>query len=151
MQALEEIGYAAYIYDLMPEQLNSVLRTLDAMIATWDAKGIRLGYPLPSSPLNSSLTQETEVQDTSVEAIYTNLAMRIAARFGKNIPPETRRAAKDSYNALLIVLATPCEMQFPATLPQGQGNKPWRRANQPFVKIPEPSLDAGPDSAIDFD
>lgn len=46
-QAFEEIGLASYVFDLTPEQLDSALRRLDTMIASWNALGIRLGYPLP--------------------------------------------------------------------------------------------------------
>ena len=45
--AFEEIGLASYVFDLQPEQLQSALRRLDAMMADWNAKGIRLGYPAP--------------------------------------------------------------------------------------------------------
>mgnify|MGYP003525752305 CR=1 FL=1 len=45
-QAFEEIGLAAYVFDLTPEQLQSALRRLDSMMASWNAKGIRLGYQI---------------------------------------------------------------------------------------------------------
>ena len=41
-QAFEEVGLAAYVFDLTPEQLQSALRKLDAMMAEWNAKGLRL-------------------------------------------------------------------------------------------------------------
>ena len=63
--AFEEIGLASYVFDLQPEQLESALRRLDAMMADWNAKGIRLGYPLPSSPQDSSLDEETLVPDSA--------------------------------------------------------------------------------------
>jgi len=53
--AFEEVGLAAYVFDLQPQQLESALRRLDAMMAEWNAKGIRLGYPLPGSPQNSDI------------------------------------------------------------------------------------------------
>ena len=36
--ALEEIGLASYVFDLQPEQLQSALRRLDAMISEWNGK-----------------------------------------------------------------------------------------------------------------
>jgi RNase H-fold protein (predicted Holliday junction resolvase) len=48
--AFAEIGLASYAFDLQPQDLEQVLRRLDAMMAEWNAKGIRLGYPLPGSP-----------------------------------------------------------------------------------------------------
>ena len=79
-QAFEEIGLATYTFDLSPEQMQSALRRLDAMVATWNGAGIRIGYPLPSSPQDSDLDTETNVPDMSNEAIYTNLAIKIAQR-----------------------------------------------------------------------
>jgi hypothetical protein len=34
--AFEEIGLASYVFDLQPEQLESALRRLDAMIADFE-------------------------------------------------------------------------------------------------------------------
>lgn len=150
-QAFEEIGYAAYIYDAMPEQLESVLLTLDAMMATWNAKGIRIGYPLHLSPENNLLDEETIIPDSANEAIYTNLAIRIAPRFGKTVQAETKRAAKEGFNALLTKVIQAPEMQLPHTMPLGSGNKPWRRTNQPFVKKPDDGILTGLDSEINFE
>ena len=67
--ALEEIGLASYVFDLQPEQLQSALRRLDALMAEWNGKGIRLGYPLPSSPQDSDLDEESNVPDSANEAV----------------------------------------------------------------------------------
>lgn len=150
VQAFEEIGYASYIYDAMPEQLDSVLRSLDSMMATWNALGIRIGYPIPSSPSESDINQVTEVTDSAVEAIYTNLAIRIGPRFGKSIPQETRQVAKAAYDALLAKLAMPNPMQFPNTVPAGAGNKPWRTTYRPFLDNPVDPLLADNADDIEF-
>lgn len=150
LQAFEEIGLASYVYDLTPEQLNSALFKMDAMMATWNGKGIRVGYPLPTSPNNSTLDTQTNVPDSSNEAIYTNLAQRIAAGYGKTVSPETKAAARAGYEVLLSRAAMPMEMQMPGTMPAGAGNKPWAVDN-PFLDPPKDRLLAGEDSAIDFD
>ena len=49
-QAFEEIGLASYVFDLTPEQLQSALRKLDAMLAEWNAKGLRLGLSTAQFP-----------------------------------------------------------------------------------------------------
>ena len=148
-QAYEEIGYAGYVFDLEPEQLQSAMRRMDAMLATWNAKGIRIGYPLPSSPQNSDLDDETNVPDSANEAIYTNLAIRLSPPIGKTISAETRMVAKDSFNTLLILAAVPPEMQLPNTMPAGSGNKPWRY-DDAFLKDPADPLLAGGDGVIEF-
>jgi hypothetical protein len=149
-QAFEEIGYASYAYDLEPEQLESAMRRLDAMMATWNGRTIRLGYPLPSSPEDASLEMETSVPDIANEAIYLNLAIRIAPIVGKTASMETKSSARDAYKELLKRAAMPHEMQFPETLPAGQGNKPWRYRDSPFIRPPKDPVDAGPDGEIDL-
>lgn len=149
-QAFEEIGYASYAYDLETEQLQAALRRLDAMMSTWNGRTIRLGYPLPSSPQDSDLDEETNVPDIANEAIYLNLSLRIAPIVGKVVAPETKMAAREAYKELLKRAAMPNEMQFPETLPAGQGNKPWRWRDSPFIRPPKDPVDAGPDGEIDL-
>lgn len=148
-QAFEEIGYALYSYDLEPEQLESAMRRMDSMMATWNGKGIRLGYPIPTSPENGDLDQETGVPDSANEAIYTNLALRIAPTVGKIVSPETKASANTAYKLLLSRAAMPNEQQLPSTMPAGAGNKPWRNDN-PFLDEPQDPLLAGGDGPIDL-
>jgi hypothetical protein len=149
-QAFEEIGYASYVYDLEPEQLESAGRRLDAMVASWNGKGIRLGYPLPSSPEIADLDAETSVPDYANEAIYTNLALRLAPTVGKMLAIETKSNAKQLYNLLLLHAARPMELQLPKTMPSGAGNKPWRNDSSPFLRDPVDPLLAGEDGPIEF-
>lgn len=148
--AFEEIGLASYVFDLQPEQLQSAMRRLDAMIADWNGKGIRLGYPLPGSPQDSDLDEPTLVPDSANQAIITNLAIRIAPGYGKVLMPETKAVAKDSYNTLLQRATMPPEQQLPATMPAGAGNKPWRVYDNPFIRPPVDPVDAGPDGPLQF-
>jgi hypothetical protein len=146
IQAFEEIGFASYVYDAQPEQLQSVLRRLDSMLATWNAKGIRIGYPLPSGVGESDLDEVTGVPDAATEAIYTNLAIRIAPSFGKTIQQETKQAADIAYNALLAGAAFPPEMNLAGVIPGGAGNK----SQYPFIRETEQPLLSGQDGEIDF-
>lgn len=143
-QALVEIGLAPYFFDLQHEQLNSVLYRLDAMMADWNGKGIRLGYPLNSSPQNSTLDTQTDVPDSANQAIITNLAVNIAPIFGKVVALETKKSARDGYKTLLSIAAMPEQMQYIDSLPLGAGNKPYS-INQPFVNTPINDLTVGGD------
>jgi len=147
--ALEEIGLASYVFDLGPEQQDNALRRLDAMIADWNGKGIRLGYPLPSSPQDSDLDEETNVPDSAYEAIICSLAIRLAPSFGKQVMIETKTTAKQGYDILLQRATFPLEQQLPATMPSGAGNKTWRRDN-PYVRPPYFPVNAGPDGPIEY-
>lgn len=149
-QAFEEIGLAAYVFDLTPEQLQSALRRLDSMMATWNAKGIRLGYPIPSNPDDSDLDQESGVPDSANEAIYLNLGIKLAPGFGKSVSTETKASAKLAYDTLLARAAMPVEQQLPGTMPAGAGNKPWRVYDDPFLRQPVDPLLAGEDGPIEF-
>lgn len=149
-KAFAKIGLSGYTFDLSPEQLQDALSDLDSMMAAWNAKGIRIGYPMPSSPLNSDLDEETNVPDSANEAIYYSLGVRIASDFGKTVPQSVAFFAKQAYDQLLSLAAVPPERQFPTTLPAGAGNKPWRNNDSPFIRPPCDPLDAGPDSEIEF-
>lgn len=149
-QAFEEVGLAAYVFDLTPDQLQSAMRRLDSMMAAWNAKGIRLGYPIPSSPDDGDLDTETGVPDSANEAIYLNLGIRLAPGFGKVVSNDTKMSAKSSYDTLLARAAMPAEQQFPGTMPLGAGNKPWT-LDTPFAPPPTEPLLAGQDGEITFD
>ena len=146
--AFEEMGMAAYVFDLQPEDLQSALRRLDAMAAEWNGKGIRLGYPLPGSPQDADLDEPSQVPDSANEAIITNLAIRLAPSYGKQLSPLTLATAKAGYNTLLSRAAMPDEQQLPGTMPAGAGQKPWRWGYGPFVLPPVDPVRAGGDGDI---
>lgn len=145
--AFEEIGFASYVYDLEPEQLEAAGRRLDTMMAEWNAKGIRLGYPLPSSPEVSDLDTETNVPDAAYDGILCGLAIRIAPGLGKTPSPDTKSRAKAGYNLMMSRAAMPPEMQLPASMPVGAGQK---RLVDTFVQGPSDRLQAGGDSILEF-
>jgi hypothetical protein len=146
-QAFDEIGLASYVFDLPPEQLNSALRKMDTMIATWNTAGVRLGYPLPSAADGSDLDQDSGVPDSANEAIYLNLAIRLGPSLGKAIAMETKVNAKNAYDTLLGLSAMPVEMQLPV-MPTGAGNKPILRR---YTPSPIDPILAGQDGPIEFD
>jgi len=148
--AFEEIGLAAYTFDLSPQQIEAAMRRLDTMMAEWNAKGIRLSYPLPGSPQDSDLDAETTVPDSANDAIITNLGIRIAPSYGKQVMAETKVAAKMAYNTLLSRATMPLEQQLPGTMPSGAGNKPWRNYDDPFLQRPVDLVDSGPDGVLEY-
>lgn len=149
-QALEEIGIASYTFDIEPEQLQSALYKLDAMMATWNARGIRLGYPIPSSPEDSSLDDDSNIPDAANESVFLNLAIRLAPSYGKIVLQETKKSAFSSYRNLLARAVKPSEMQL-QSIPSGAGNKTWRYGHGEFFGGPTETLDAGDDSELIFE
>ena len=148
--ALTEIGLASYVFDIQPEQLEYARRRLDAMMADWNGKGIRLSYPIPASPEQGSLAEETNVPDSANEAVILNLAVRLAPSYGKQIMPDTRLLAKTAYDTVLQRATAPIELQFPDTLPSGAGNKYWRDADDPFMPTPVDPVETGSEGILEF-
>lgn len=124
--AFEELALAGFVFDLDPDQLEAALRKLDTMMAAWSGDGISIGYLLPASPDASNIDDDASVPDTAVEAIYMNLAVKLAAGRGKVLTAETRSAAHRGYIALLGAAVAPAPGQCSGLPLAGAGNKPWR-------------------------
>jgi len=148
-QAFEKIGLASYIYELQPDQIQSALRTLDMMVAAWSAQGVRLGYPLPSSPNTSNLNTDSGLADFAVEAVVANLAIRLASTVGKTAGPDLLKEAKNSENMLLALAGPAPSQRLPNTMPAGAGNKTWRSTNRPFLSDDDDAIEVGPDGELE--
>lgn len=149
--AFAEIGLPVTTFNVGPDQLQRALSRLDAMMGTWDGKGIRLGYAMSSSADGDDLDDESGIPDTAYETVICNLAIRIAPGRGKQVSPDTRNTARLGYEGLLARATYPPQQQLPSTLPVGAGNKPWRY-NQPFMPHPTDPLVAEKGSdQIDFE
>lgn len=142
--ALAEIGLAEYTFDMLPEQEQEALNRLDSMMYEWDMRGIRLGYPVPSSPTDSDIDVDSGVPGYAVEAIICNLAVSIAPSYGKQASMHTLSRASAAMNTVLSISARPRELRLPV-MPGGAGNKNFE---EPFIggdeseelERPKPSL-----------
>ncbi len=124
LAARRELGLGGAFDANDGDELLDDLSRLDAMVAAWASKGVRLSYALPSSPEASAIGAGSGIADAAAEAVYLNLALRIAPGYGKAITPETRSAARNAYDALLIDAAQPQQQQLRGGMPAGAGNKP---------------------------
>lgn len=130
----EEIGLADYVFDLEPEDLTSALVRLDSMMAEWDTRGIRVGYPLTSSPDDSETSTEFDVPLFATGAIIYNLAVLLGAKEGKIVSPATKKAAKDGLDNLYLQCVPVPEQQQPSRLPRGAGNRRWNGRRSRFFR-----------------
>ena len=121
--AFDEIGLSPFIYELGTEQFTAALRRLDAMMAAWNARGVSIGYSLPNTPESSQIDDRTGVPDSANEAIYLNLAIRVAPGFGKVVSGDTKVAARQAYDMLVARTAHIPERQPPAGFLTGAGKK----------------------------
>lgn len=120
--AFTEIGLQNYAYDMEPEDIQSAVTTMDAMIANW---GLNLGYSLTSDPSQNLQAQVSGLPIYANQAVYKNLAMELCPRYGKIPPAGLNLQAIRALSALKTKCATIPQRQFDRTLPVGQGNKPY--------------------------
>lgn len=144
--ALTELGIAGEEFDILPEQLAKDIRRLDSMMAEWTNRGILLYYPTSSIPGESSKDQETGIPDIAIEAVITNLALRLAPSYGKQVLPDTKLTARSALNSLLSTINKPLERQFPV-MPKGAG---YKAIDFPFTDPPEERHLEPVDESIDF-
>jgi hypothetical protein len=90
------------------------------------------------------------VPDSANEAIITNLAIRIAPSYGKQLMPETKIIARDAYQTLLNRATLPPQQQLPGSMPSGAGNKPWRVYDNPFIRPPVDYVQTGQDGPLNI-
>jgi hypothetical protein len=148
--ALAEIGLAEYAFDISPQQEEAALQRLDSMMAEWNAMGIRIGYPLPSSPDYSNVEAETGVPDSAYEAISTNLALKLAPQYGRQVMAATARSAAQSLNTLHVRFMKLPKMRYAPNTPLGAGNRQWSQMRGQFVIDQLQPVDAGPDQEIEY-
>jgi hypothetical protein len=141
--AYASIGLATHTFDLQPEQLENARRVLDAMMATWNAKGIRVGWPLPSDPNSGDMDEETYLPDSALEAAYMNLGVRIAPFHGKTVPPDYKASARIAYDAMLISIVKPVSREMPGGYPLGSGHKTFN--GSAWSADPEARISTGTD------
>lgn len=148
--AFEELGLSDANYNLQDAQLNLALKRLDGMMATWNSKGLRLSYPLSSSPDESNLDTDTTVPDKANEAIYLNLAIKIASSFGKMVSQELKVNARQAYKDLLSSNAYPLSERQLNNVPVGAGAKVRQGYNSQFITPEDPYLEVGSDGDLDL-
>lgn len=152
-EAFGELALAGYDFDLQPEEMQTGLRRLDTLMATWSGLGLQIGYSFGTTPTDSDLDQDAGLPLVAVEAVYLALAIRIAAGKGKVLSTSTKSAAKTAYDALVSYVASDQVMQQQprADTPLGAGAKTWRTFRRPFVSTPDTSpLQVDDDGGLDF-
>jgi hypothetical protein len=58
---------------------------MDTMLASWDSKGVRLGYAIGHSPDGGDPDDDSGVAVRNVDAVVLNLAVALAASKGKQL------------------------------------------------------------------
>ena len=143
--ALGEIGLSDYAFDISTDQLDQGLARLDAMMAEWNGRGIRLGYPIASSPGAIDSATDSRIPDYAYEPVITNLAVRLAPSIGKSASVETRITATRGMNTLFAKSARPRPAQL-GNMPSGAGSK----SSVPFISAQDNGVIEQPEDSAQF-
>jgi len=148
--AFREIALAGYVFDIGPEEYAAMVKSLDAMMGTWEMLGIRVGYNQTVNPDATNPDQDSGIPLQANETVYLNLAIRAAAGYGKSLAQSTLATAKQGYDALQgKTQAMPPQKQIRGYMPAGAGYKRGRTPD-PFLQSPVDVLTTGPDGTLDF-
>ncbi len=143
-EAFSELGLGAG-FDLTPEEIAGTGRRMDSMVAAWAELGIRIGYVFGGGD-----DDDSGVAESAAEAVYLNLAVRRAPGMGKTLSVETKARADAAYSRLLRMAAMPPEQQTPASMPRGQGARPWRSEAQYMPQPTDSPLAVDADGGLSF-
>jgi hypothetical protein len=125
-KAFEEIGLAAYVFDLQPEDYGAALARANAMIGAWMGNGILIGdWPIYDDPNEDWIGQPVAIPFTNWEVIWLNLGLALAPNVGKTPDGPTISRARLAYRTLLDKRVEVQEMKRPSTMPIGTG---WNRS-----------------------
>lgn len=134
--AFEECGQAGYEFELSPEEYDSALRRMNAMLAEWlSGYGIDLGYNFPPPGTNGNPEDESGIPAGTVAVVSSYLARRIAPSIGKTMGAEATIALANSFALLRSTYAVIPVMELGRQTPRGAGNRrAW--AGTPFFTTP---------------
>ena len=144
--ALTEIGMGSYLFDLASDQLDAALARLDAMMAEWNGRGIRLNYPIANSPAELEGGDASGIPDYAVEAVITNLAIRLAPAYGKGVSIDTKATATRGMSTLYAKAAKPKPIRLGVIL-AGAGAK----SSIPFLPEQEDEVVRKVEDSIEFE
>lgn len=136
--AFTEIGLINYTYDMEPEDIQSAIVSMDAMVAEWN---MALSYNLSDNPSASNQNQASGLPIWANSAVYLSLAISLCPRYGKVASRELTVNASRALSAVKTKCATIPVRQFDKTLPVGAGNKPWIGVAPEFFQPTDPLTD----------
>lgn len=113
----------------IPEDISLALGRLEDMMAELEGRGLCINYAFEVDPLP---TTESGVNKKHKNMIASNLAIRTAIDFGKDVPIQLSKIASGSYRSSSAMVAKERmrEVAYPQRHPRGSGNRRfnrWRR------------------------
>lgn len=124
--AFEEIGLGAFQYDLHPEDYQTALRRLNALVSEWSGAGAQTGYAGNNTPSTDDLDNDSNLPPDAVRGVICGLACDLAPGYGKQPTVKTMTAAQNGRNLMLAKSASdsiPRKQKNNYTVPAGAGHK----------------------------
>lgn len=123
--AREACATAGYDFEATPEEDQSQLRQLDAMMAEWeDNEGIVLGFNYAGNGYGA-INEDSGIPRGALSAVASSLAMRLAPTMGKSMAAEAKAALGRSMGTLRAKYCAIPPMQMGRNTPRGAGNRGW--------------------------
>lgn len=128
--AFEELGRAGYEFDHGPDEIQSALRKLDALMT--DEPYASLGYNAPAGIGGSDINDASGLPDSSLQTVAVALAIGFSPSWGKAMSPQSNAAFARGVNKLRTMVQVIPRVSLRRGTPWGQGNK-WRSVWSPFA------------------
>ncbi len=143
--ALREIVVAGAEAPIEADEGQSAIRYLNRMMAEWDVRGYNLGCTVVSD-----LGDDITIPDGTVEAVVSNLAIRLASQFGVSIDPASALIdrARVGLRAVRLLTISVGPSSFPSTLPIGSGNEGDSTFTDHFYPDEQSKILAEPNGSI---
>lgn len=125
--AFAELGLAVYVFDLKAEQKSAALLQLRLMMGEQPWKAVP--FNKAATPADEGWANPSAIPDEVAQAVYTNLALRMAPGYGKSPSADTRRAATAGLTLVAALTADTPVQELPSTLPVGAGNRAYSLSN----------------------
>ena len=121
-----------------PTETVLALKRLNGLLLHWENQNIYLGWNVGADNPND----ESGLPDWAQEAVFTNLALKLAPTFGKMATPDMKSEASETYNA--ICLSCYANMEYPDTMPVGAGNQRYGYSSRRFFVEDDPDTAGQP-------
>ena len=121
-----EVALNGWELDISPEEKDTALKRLDALMWELLGRGIDLGYNFPDGIGQGNLADELGCPDQSFNGLAILGAQKLCPTMGKKLSQESREALSSAMKAVRSAASgfIP-SVSLPKGTPLGSGNKPW--------------------------
>lgn len=131
--ALQQILVQASEASIEADEAQTAIRSLNRMMARWDADGISLGYTEVSN-----LADEITVPAGAIDGVIYNLAVSLAPQFDAAITPALAALASEGFKTIKRIAVDIPPTMYGSTLPIGSGSEDYcTYSNKYYTGYPE--------------